>query len=172
MICNFHFGSFSFRGCLQNLNFIFERFKFEFHSQYDFKLKSCKLQSFITFWDLQLSCWEFLHLRLFEKKSNFQVIVSISTGGRHKPLARTGPFVLAGDLCCPPVPCLHCWRVQSDAPLHHCADGCQHVNFLCVSTNRFWRSDVVLSISVHLWPKLKFVVSFLFFQLLYHYCTN
>ena len=31
------------------------------------QLKSCQLQSFITFWDLQLSFWKFLHPRLFTK---------------------------------------------------------------------------------------------------------
>jgi hypothetical protein len=40
---------------------------FEFHWQYDFKLTSCKLQSFLTSDDLLLSCWEFLHFRSFEK---------------------------------------------------------------------------------------------------------
>jgi len=33
----------------------------------EFKLKSCQLQSFITFRDLQLSFWKFLHPRLFMK---------------------------------------------------------------------------------------------------------
>ena len=33
----------------------------------DVKLKSCQLQSFITFRDLQLSFWKFLHPRLFTK---------------------------------------------------------------------------------------------------------
>jgi hypothetical protein len=32
-----------------------------------FKLKTCQLQSFLTSLDLQLSCWEFFHLRSFTK---------------------------------------------------------------------------------------------------------
>ena len=38
-----------------------------FHILNEFKLKNCQLQSFITFKDLKLSFWYFLHLMLFTK---------------------------------------------------------------------------------------------------------
>ena len=60
------FGCFSIRDRLQNLNFKFVKFKYNFPSQDDFKSKSCQLQSFITFRDLQLSFWLFLRPRKFE----------------------------------------------------------------------------------------------------------
>jgi hypothetical protein len=44
-----------------------QNFGCSFCWQDDFKLKSCQLQSFITFRDLQLLFWLFLHPKSFEK---------------------------------------------------------------------------------------------------------
>ena len=54
-----------------------------FETLNEFKLKSCQLQSFITFRDLQLSFWKFLHPRLFTK---FEVHFGVCHGhtAKHK----------------------------------------------------------------------------------------
>jgi hypothetical protein len=57
----FHFCCFSIWGHLKNSTFKCEKFKHSFPWQDDFKWKSCQLQSCITFWDLQLLFWLFLH---------------------------------------------------------------------------------------------------------------
>ena len=74
-VYNFYFDSFSIfsiRGRLQNLNFKFDKFKRSFTWQDDFKWKSCLLQSFITFRDLQLLFLLFVHPMSF-KKFKFQI---------------------------------------------------------------------------------------------------
>ena len=66
-IYNFCFGRFSIRGHLKNLNFKCEKFKCNFPWIDGFKWKGHQLQCCITFWDLQLLFWLFLHLRSFQK---------------------------------------------------------------------------------------------------------
>ena len=53
-IYNFHFGTFSIRCCLRNLNFEFQKFKHTFRWEDDFKLKKFQLQSCSTSEDQQL----------------------------------------------------------------------------------------------------------------------
>ena len=53
-IYNFHFGTFSIRCCLRNLNFEFQKFKHTFRWEDDFKLKNFQLQSCSTYEDQQL----------------------------------------------------------------------------------------------------------------------
>jgi hypothetical protein len=48
-------------------SYILAEYKLLFKALSDIKWKSCKLESFITFRDTQLSCLQFLHLRSFTK---------------------------------------------------------------------------------------------------------
>jgi hypothetical protein len=72
-----------------------------------FKFKTCQLQSFITFWDLQLSCGEFFHLRSFTKFEfqiwDIQIWISLTIWYQIKKSLKLQSFITSQDLQ------LWCW---------------------------------------------------------------
>jgi hypothetical protein len=73
-----------------------------------FKLRTCQLQSFITFWDLQLLCWAFFHLKSFMKFEfqiwEIQIWISLTIWFQIKKICKLWSFITSQDLQ------LSCWE--------------------------------------------------------------
>ena len=78
---------------MKNSNFKFLKFKRIFARQDDFKLKSCQLQIFITFRDLQTLFWLFGHLFILHDGSKYYSQILYLSRGFMKLYERDIDFV-------------------------------------------------------------------------------